>query len=63
MDSILGVEGPNEEAAKAMGAAAPAVEGAGVAQERSEQAKAKAQLRGSEGQLVDLGEFEAGANL
>ncbi|CAN0110784.1 unnamed protein product, partial [Ectocarpus sp. 12 AP-2014] len=60
---ILGVEGPEEEAARAMEAAARAVEAAGVAQQKSEQAKAMEQLQGSDGQLVDVGEFKAGAYL
>ncbi|CAM9441282.1 unnamed protein product [Ectocarpus fasciculatus] len=63
VDIILGVEGPDEEAARAMEAAARAVEAAGVAQQKSEQAKAMEQLRGSEGQPVDLGDFEAGGYL
>ncbi|CAM9111431.1 unnamed protein product [Ectocarpus sp. 4 AP-2014] len=60
VDIILGVEGPEEEAARAMEAAARAVEAAGVAQQRSEQAKAMERLQGSDGQLVNVGEFKAG---
>ncbi|CAB1103728.1 unnamed protein product [Ectocarpus sp. CCAP 1310/34] len=63
VDIILGVEGPDEEAARAMEAAARAVEAAGVAQQKSEQAKAMKKLHGSDGQLVDLGDFEAGGYL
>ncbi|CAB1103909.1 unnamed protein product [Ectocarpus sp. CCAP 1310/34] len=63
VDIILGVEGPDEEAARAMEAAARAVEAAGVAQQKSEQAKAMEKLHGSDGQLVDLSDFEAGGYL
>ncbi|CAM9840297.1 unnamed protein product, partial [Ectocarpus sp. 12 AP-2014] len=46
-----------------MEAAARAVEAAGVAQQKSEHVKAMEQLQGSDGQLVDVGDFEAGGYL